>query len=171
MDDDFKNEFKEFLNFLREKSDYLLSHHPICDEFDDDYYHVGDKRLCVGCFTAYPIAISIIILWRLGFIRIETYLAFLMGLLIGSLQFLSLTRVSEIKIGKISIKVLLGIGIGFFTIGIFSLSQPLILRVLLFFICMNIAGFFSFLRMKKIKKTCEECKYEKDWDNCPGFDE
>ncbi|MFO7791792.1 MAG: hypothetical protein R6W73_02275 [Candidatus Saliniplasma sp.] len=165
-----KEDFREFLHVLREKKDYLLSHHPTCSKFKDDVYHLGDRKLCVGCFTAYPIAIFLIILWILGIIRVNTSHAFLIGILSGSLQFLSLTPLSEVKTGKIIIKIFLGIGIGFFTIGIFSLPIIFILRLILFILCINAASFYTFLRMKKIKKICERCEYERGTSDCPGFE-
>ncbi len=165
----FKKEFKEFMNLLREKNDYFLSHHPMCSRFDDDVYHFAGKRLCVGCFTAYPVGSIIFILWIIDFIQISTPMAFFIGISFGVFQFLSLTDVSEYKIGKILIKVFLGLGIGFFMIGIFSLPIHLFLRVILFLICINIAALYSFLRMRKITKICQGCEYEKDWSNCPGF--
>ncbi|MFW5928664.1 MAG: hypothetical protein ACOCSL_05605 [Thermoplasmatota archaeon] len=169
MAEKLKNEFREFLHVLRENRKYFLSHHPDCSEFEDDVYHFMGKKFCVGCFTAYPTAGIIIMLWILGLIRISTTYAFLIGLSLGSIQFLSLTSISDMKFGKIIIKVFLGLGIGFFIIAIFSLPVTLVLRLLLFFISLNVAGFFSFLRMRKIKARCEECEFEKDWSICPGF--
>lgn len=170
MEGDIDKELKEFFQVLKDKSDYLLSHHPICPQFQNDVYNLGSRKLCIGCFTAYPIAIFLIVLWILGFIQINTSHAFLIGILTGSLQFLSLTPLSDFKTGKIIIKIFLGIGIGFFTIGIFSLPVILLLRVILFGLCINIASFYTFLRMKKIKKICERCGYEGGMSNCPGLE-
>jgi len=165
----FKKEFKEFIQLLREKNDYFLSHHPMCSRFDDDVYHFAGKRLCIGCFTAYPIALFILLIWVLGYLDIPLIYMFLIGSLFGSFQFLSLTRISDVKVGKISIKICLGVGMGFFTIGIFSLPLNWFLRLLLFLICVNVVGFYSFLRMKKINKICARCENNRDLSNCSGF--
>ncbi len=169
MEEDQKNQIKEFFKFLRENKNFILSHHPICPKFENDYYQLSRIRLCIGCFTAYPIALAIILAWSLGFLNISMNSSFMIGLSSGSVQFLSLTVVSKNKLGKISIKVFLGIGIGFFTIGIFSLPLIFSLRILLFLLCINIAGLFSFLRMRKIKKICVKCRFNKEWSICPGF--
>ncbi len=165
-----KKGFKEFFQFLRENKDYLLSHHPDCSKFEDDCYRLFEKKLCVGCFTAYPIALLIVTLWLFGLIDVPTIYSFSIGLISGILQFLSLTSISDNKLGKISIKIFLGIGIGFFTIGIFSLPLIFFLRLLLFLLCINVAGLFSFLRMRKIKNICRNCEYNKKGYTCPGFE-
>ncbi len=170
MSSEFGSEFKEFIGLLRRSKDYLLAHHPSCDKFEEDCYHIGEKRLCVGCFTAYPTALMIIVIWLFGLIDISIGWKFLIGTFFGSLQFFSLTRISDFKFGKIVIKVFLGLGIGFFTIAIFSIPVHILVRIFLFIGCINIAGFFSFLRMKKIENICDSCEYNREWSNCPGFE-
>lgn len=164
------SELKEFLKLLGDSKEYLLSHHPSCDKFQNDCYHLGEKRLCVGCFTAYPIALAIIALWFLGVIDISILMMFIIGLFFGSLQFLSLTGISDIKLGKVIIKIFLGVGIGFYTTAIFSLPIYWLLRLVIFILLINVAALFSFLRMRKINRICEECEYEKNWSRCPGFE-
>ncbi len=171
MTSDFKDDVKEAFRLFWSARDYVLSHHPDCKEYEEDCYQVGKKRLCIGCFTAYPVALTILILWIFNLIEVTYSGGLMIGFIFGMIQLFSLTGLSDIRKVKILIKVCLGIGIGFFTIGIFSLPLLFILRLLLFLICLNIVGFFSFLRMRKIKKICNQCEHERDWENCPGFGE
>lgn len=167
----FKIEVKKALSLFWTHREALLAHHPDCEKFEDDCYHVGAKRLCVGCFTAYPIGVSILILGAMGIFPWSYNRLLLYGFLAGMVQLLSATRFTEIKPIKITTKIFLGVGIGFFTLGIFSLPIRLFYRLVIFFICLNIAGLFSFIRMKKIEKTCISCEDEQNWRECSAFQE
>jgi hypothetical protein len=163
------DEFKEMFRVLKAGKPYFLSHHPLCDRYKKDCYTIGSKRLCIGCFTSYPIAIVIVLLWYFDMIDMPYLLLFLIGFLAGMVQFLSIFPFSENRKIKIAIKVSLGIGMGLFTAGIFSLPIPSLLRIVLFILCIQISGLFSFLRMRKIKEKCRRCEYRGDWGTCPGF--
>lgn len=146
-----------------------MSHHPSCQTFDDDVYHVRGRRLCIGCFTSYPIAIFIVCLWLFGFISMPIRDYFILGFFSGMVQFASASRLSDKRPVKIAIKVFLGLGMGFFTIGVFSIPIHIILRILLFFILVQVTGLFSFFRMKKFESICRDCEYYGSWEKCPGF--
>ncbi|MBS3816677.1 MAG: hypothetical protein KGY76_03845 [Candidatus Thermoplasmatota archaeon] len=167
----FKTEIKKAVSLFWAHREALLAHHPDCKEFEDDCYHVGEKRLCVGCFTAYPIAIAILIFGALGIFPWSYDRLLLYGFIAGMVQLLSATRLTDIKPIKVITKIFLGIGIGFFTLGIFSIPIRLFYRLVIFFICLNITGLFSFVRMKKIRKICNSCDEEENWRGCPSFQE
>lgn len=164
-----QKEMHELRKIFWEGRYYFLSHHPLCERFKDDCYEIRGHRLCIGCFTAYPIALFSIVLYYLINIEISYQYLILIGTCTGGVQFLSLHPKSNRKWIKIFIKVFLGIGFGAFTIGIFSLPFPLIHRLIIFILCVQITSYFAFLRIKKIREVCKNCEFEKDWGNCPGF--
>jgi len=150
---------------------YLLSHHPHCVDFADDVYRAGKWRLCIGCFTSYPLAVlTVVIACYIGATRFyEWYSLFGFGVLAGLLHTLSFIRLTRWKPVKIVIKIFLGIGMGLCTYAVFSIPVHLLLRILifyvLFFIAMNLGG----IRILLIQKHCEKCEYKADWFKCPGF--
>ncbi|MFX0178072.1 MAG: hypothetical protein ACFE85_17780, partial [Candidatus Hodarchaeota archaeon] len=43
--------------FFSDIKPILLSHHPNCENFSKHVYHIKSYRLCIGCFTFYPVLI------------------------------------------------------------------------------------------------------------------
>ena len=164
-----RKDLREMKNIFWKWRFYLLSHHPTCEKFKDDCYNIRGKKLCIGCFTAYPITIFYISLAVLNIIDLSYKYQLIIGFTIGCVQFLSLHPISNKKWIKIIIKIFLGIGLGAFTTGIFLIPIPLYLRMILFLFCFQITGYFSFLRIRKIKNICMKCEHKQDWDNCQGF--
>lgn len=164
-----RKDLREMKNIFREWKFYFLSHHPKCEKFKDDCYNVKGRKFCIGCFTAYPITLFYISLAFFNIIDLSYKFQIIIGLATGSVQFLSLHPKFNKKWIKIIIKIFLGIGLGAFTTGIFLLPLLLFQRMILFLFCLQITGYFSFFRMKKIRNICMKCEYEQDWENCPGF--
>lgn len=148
---------------------FILSHHPHCRYFDDDVYHVGRHRLCIGCFTSYPIAIVVVAFWFLGFFPYSWIVLTLLGLVFGLIQLLSFTRLTDRKDVKILVKVSLGLGFGFFGSGILAMPIPLWLKVVTLINGVIATGMLGVFRYKKIIKICEKCEYKGNYYICPGF--
>jgi len=148
---------------------FLLSHHPHCKYFDDDVYHVGKHRLCIGCFTSYPIAIVIAVSWFLGFLPFDWFILMLSGLMFGLIQLLSFTRFTDRKGIKVLVKVFLGLGFGFFASSILAMPIALWLKVVTFINLGILTGMLGIFRYKKIYKICEKCEYRGNYYLCPGF--
>lgn len=149
----------------------LLSHHPGCDHFAEDVFNVGKHKLCIGCFVSYPVALSIVALWLLGFFQYPYATHFLIGIPAGLVQLLSYTKLSDRKAAKIVMKLCLGIGFGFATLGIFTLPILLWQRVWVFVNMFLFANSINYLRYRKIQKTCDVCEYAADFSRCPGFED
>lgn len=50
------------LKFIEDlKEPLVLSHHPLCDRFDEHVFHLGGRKVCRGCATAYPVAIIVLL--------------------------------------------------------------------------------------------------------------
>jgi hypothetical protein len=148
---------------------FILSHHPHCKYFDDDVYHLGKRRLCIGCFTSYPIAIVIVALWFLDFFPYLWYILILLGLLFGLIQLLSFTHLTERKGVKILVKVCLGLGFGFFASGILAMPIPFWIKVLTLINLGIATGMLGIFRYRKVYKICERCEYRGNYYICPGF--
>ncbi len=148
---------------------YLLSHHPHCRTFQDDVLHLGQIRLCAGCFIAYPTALIVIsysLLTDLAFLY-PWYYYILPGFFLGSFQLLSLFGKGERF--RHLIKFTLGLGIGLTTIGVFRTGLHICLSLYIFYMLVMFSGMLVNLRARKIEKICEKCRYKKDWYHCPGF--
>lgn len=147
----------------------LLSHHPNCDTFKDDCYNIHGKRLCIGCFTAYPIAAIIVILWYLNTLHFPLYFYFLVGLSAGAFQILSLIGLTNTKAKKVVVKIALGVGYGFTVAGVFSIPINPTIQWLIFLNLFLLNGNLGYFRAKNMHKICDECEYEHSWATCPGF--
>lgn len=148
---------------------FLLSHHPHCRYFDNDVYRMGRHRLCIGCFTSYPIAIIIVALWFLGFFTYHWQILLLLGLIFGLIQLTSFTRLTDRKGVKILVKFFLGLGFGFFASSILAMPIALWLKVVTFINGGIVTGMLGVFRYKKIIKICEKCEYGGNYYICPGF--
>jgi len=155
--------------FLKDTMPILLSHHPDCEMFANDYYRIGHLKLCKGCFTAYPTAILIIVLHIMNIIQFQWYEYIIYGVVVGSAQFLSFTDITRYNSIKIFVKIFLGIGVGFVIIGVFTAPFNILIRLFTFFFLVNLAGILSYFRIKKMTRICLECEWKADWNNCPGF--
>jgi uncharacterized membrane protein YidH (DUF202 family) len=148
---------------------FILSHHPHCRYFDDDVYHAGRHRLCIGCFTSYPMAIVVVALWFLGFFPYWWHILMLLGLMFGLVQLLSFTRLTDRKGVKVLVKVSLGLGFGFFASAILAMPIPLWLKVVTLINLGITTGMLGIFRYKKVSKICERCEYGGNYEICPGF--
>ncbi len=149
---------------------YILSHHPLCDQFIEDCYKLGKHRLCIGCFTSYPITLIVVMVWYLGLIELDYPTLYIIGTLAGSVQFLRLLPQSNRKGFKMVIKVFLGVGIGLYIAAIFSLPLLIFHKIIILIICVQLSGYFGILRMEKMKASCHKCEHQADWNSCPGFE-
>jgi uncharacterized membrane protein YidH (DUF202 family) len=148
---------------------FILSHHPNCRYFENDVYNVGGRRLCIGCFTSYPIALLVVALWFLDFIPFSWPTIILLGLIFGLVQLLSFTRFTDNKSVKIFVKIFLGLGFGFFTSGILAMPVVLWLRAVTIINLAILTSMLGVLRYKKVYRICERCEYKGNYSICPGF--
>ncbi len=168
---DLKKRLARISLFLSDVSPILLSHHPDCDFFSNHVYHVGKKKLCIGCFTYYP---TIVITIILTLIFIELTLTNLIVLFISSFicflaVFLNVLKLTKTRFLKIISKILIGIGAGFFIIAAIFLPIHIFLKIMMIWEINFFGGLISFIRTKGIEKYCRNCEYKKDWDNCSGM--
>ena len=111
----------------------LFSHHPACSQFQDHTLNFSKIQLCIGCFIGYPSALLSIILgsyFIYPLISQKIYIL-LFGISLFSFQFLSLTKITEIKPIKIIQKFLIGFGAGQILVVSYNLFQGSVLMKLI----------------------------------------
>lgn len=146
----------------------LLAHHPRCYPYRNDVYRLGRLELCMGCFTAYPIAIALVSLllyfhpgpwWAWG----------AAGILAGSLQSLAIVGWTRSRARKFAVKTALGAGLAGTVYALVVAPWALWLQLSVFGGLVALAGVAMLPRGLQMKKTCDSCFYKADWERCPGM--
>ncbi len=149
----------------------LLSHHPNCERFSTHVYHIGRKKLCIGCFTFYPTVgftiLFIILFLNLSLLNLFTmfFLAYIFFIPIV----LNIFGLTKHKFLKIFSKISIGIGTGLLIVSTLFLPLFLFLKISLLFEINFIVGVIAYIRAKHVKKICLECDFNGNWDNCPAM--
>jgi len=169
-----ENKSRKWRSYLRSLGPLLLSHHPICDEFNSHFIKVGKIKLCVGCFIGYPTVIIGIIL--LGAFKLPALLGSELVLMIAFILMstfiltpLNLTRLLSVKILQ---KILIGLGSCFLFYYIWMLPNPFLINFVLFLISFGaLSALLNLYHFLGIHSTCKKCSFAGEWENCPGFKE
>jgi hypothetical protein len=168
---DLKKKLARISLFLSDVNPLLLSHHPDCDIFSKHVYHIGKKKLCIGCFTYYP-TIAITIILTLFFVELtitNLFVLFFISFLFFLAVVLNLLKLTKTRFLKIISKILIGIGAGFYIVAAIFLPIHIILKIMMIWQINLFGGIIAYIRIKKIEKDCLKCEFKKDWDNCPGM--
>lgn len=146
----------------------VLAHHPRCYPYRNDVYRLGRLELCMGCFTAYPIALALVSLllyfhpgpwWAWG----------AAGILCGLLQSLAIVGWTRSRARKLAVKTALGAGLAGTVYGLIMAPWALWLQLSVFGGLVALAGVAMLPRGLQMKKTCDTCFYKADWERCPGM--
>jgi len=166
-----KLRFSRFRLLLSDLKPIMLSHHPNCDDFSVHVYHLGKRRLCIGCFTFYPVIIITIIL-SLLFVELDVYnlvIMYLISFIFFIPIILSVIGLTKYRFLKIFSKASNGIGVGLHLVSVFLLPFPLIVKILTLLEINFLIGAIAYIRANRIKKDCSKCDYQGNWDDCPGM--
>ncbi len=181
--DPLKPDYQEILThpirFFQIASPFLTSHHPACPEFSLHTFEFRGRHWCIGCFfNTLSFVVGILVLSFLWLTQIVSFNRFFLfwGGIVGVLVYLltSALHLTETKRIKILSKFLLG---GSFAAVVWSilladgllsmLREKVALIFLLYFIAV---AALSIKRVLETTDVCENCEYEMDWRNCPGFE-
>ncbi len=166
--------FRRSKDFIKNYGELLLSHHPSCSRYKDHTLNFSKIRLCIGCFVGYPSALLSIIV---GYFFI--YPAFsqkiwllLFGIFLFLFQFLSLTKLTEIKLIKIIQKFLIGFGAGQVLVVSYNFFQGSIFMKLfgVWGVMLIFMGPISFMHYRNLRDTCENCLERGNSIECIYFD-
>ncbi|NHJ48324.1 MAG: hypothetical protein FK733_11110 [Asgard group archaeon] len=153
----------------------MLSHHPYCDDFDHHVFKIGKLRLCRGCTLSYPPAYFLPIFWLAWsgareFFRAE-------GALIPNIWWFTIAfavfGVITYFIRKYSIfindiyKITRGALLGFFFI--VMLQEDWYYKLIFGLLILGLMGYLSIKRGKDMEKTCNDCEWGANFQECPGF--
>ncbi|MHA1111754.1 MAG: hypothetical protein ACTSRE_11675 [Promethearchaeota archaeon] len=150
----------------------ITSHHPLCEQYKDHSFHLFGRDWCIGCYIGYPSGIFVFLVGFLTglFQSLETSTLLIIGACLMGSYILSIVGLTKIRWIKIVSKIPLGTGAAFLIAALLNLSSPIWLRVLLSFLLIQaIIIVINVKRAAEMKKTCAECKYESDHNNCPGM--
>lgn len=160
------------LKFINASWDYLLSHHPSCDYYRNDYVEFRGVKLCIGCFFATPTVIIFILLdislgiWDVISPRLSLIVPIL--ILVQVYYYLNVSR--WVKITKIVSKICLGIL--YAIILLYPLHLPfnyLFKFMITFLLYMLLNAFIAVTRIYKDWKKCMKCPMHKDYPLCDGY--
>lgn len=158
-----KKVFSQVKDLIKKYGQIFFSHHPSCSHYQNHTLNFPKirLRLCIGCFIGYPSALLSILLgifFIYPAISQKIYLL-LFGIFLFSFQFLSLTKLTEIKPIKIIQKFLIGFGAGQILVVSYNLFQGSVLMKLIgvWGVMLLIMGPIGFLHYRTMRDTCENC--------------
>jgi hypothetical protein len=149
----------------------LTAHHPLCTWFKDDHYRWLGRRWCRGCVAALPTLLLGIVLAALFILQTGThpYLLAATGLLLGVPHGTTYLK-RFTKNYRAFAKLTGGLGLGLLVCAILLSPQPTGIRLT---ILGGLGACFLLLqglRMRRMLKTCDQCPWQRNWAQCPGFE-
>ena len=150
----------------------ITSHHPLCEQYKDHSFHLFGRDWCIGCYIGYPSGILMLLVGYLTglFQSLDISTLFIIGASLMGSYILSIVGLTKIRWIKITSKIPLGAGAAFLIAALLNFSSLTWLGVLLSFLLIQaILIVINVKRAVEMKKTCAECEYESDHNNCPGM--
>ncbi|QEE16284.1 hypothetical protein DSAG12_02114 [Promethearchaeum syntrophicum] len=153
--------FSRSKEFLKNYGSLFLSHHPSCSQYQNHTINISKIRLCIGCFIGYPSALLSIfvgIYFIYPAITQKFYILFF-GVFLFLSQFLSLTKLTEIKSIKIIQKFLMGFGVGqVLVVSYYWIQGPVLLKIIgVWSVILLFMGPISLMHYLNMRNTCENC--------------
>jgi hypothetical protein len=148
---------------------YKYSHHPLCQKYESHVFQIHFKKknktlyLCQGCTLNAIGWMAGLLTTSIGFIPYVNYqwfhLLIVVGAILGPILFVELLGISNRPIKRI-IRIMGGLGLGFFTALIFDFKSDWWYNVMALGIL--IPSYIAFLTIRKQKRKnkdiCEGCK-------------
>jgi len=150
----------------------ITSHHPLCEQYSDHSFHLFGRDWCIGCYIGYPSGVLMLLVGYLTglFQSLDISTLFIIGASLMGSYILSIVGLTKIRWIKITSKIPLGAGAAFLIAALLNFSSLIWLGVLLSFLLIQaILIVINVKRAVEMKKTCAECEYESDHNNCPGM--
>ncbi len=143
----------------------ILSHHPLCGKFEDHFFLIRGRRVCIGCATVYPSAILTALV--LSVANLDSFTTVL-PIALSSFA-LNLLRVFD---GRhrlaIPFNALLGISLGASILS--AIHAPGDLQLIVIIVGLAVAIVFAFLKGHRVLATCKSCERYAEFPHChnPG---
>ncbi len=173
---EFQEAFREGRFHIRNLRCFLFSHHPDCQNFGSDVLDFNGFKICKGCTIGYGLAL----IFTLSFIFIDPvndlfrsmdpWLLFTAGGLLAATQLIRGLFGMNRSLFKYLQKTFFGTGLFFLICALVISDFSLIVKIVLMAAFLIIGGaVLAFFRPWYLIRTCRKCKWEQDWDRCPGF--
>jgi hypothetical protein len=165
----FWERLKIFLSALKH---IFTSHHPKCDQYKEHTFHLFGRDWCIGCYVGYPSGIIMLLVGYLTglFSLLSTKTLWIIGGAMMSTYLLSIIGLTKIRWIKIVSKIPLGVGAAFVIAAFFSYDVPFWVSFL--FSLVILQTFIILINVKRAietRKTCNNCEFKGDHNNCPGM--
>ena len=167
--------FSKSKDFLKKYGHLLLSHHPSCSQYKDHTINISKLRFCIGCYVGYPSAILSILL---GFYFIYPTISqkiyiLVFGIFLSLFQFLSLTKLTEIKPIKIIQKFLIGFGVGqVLVVSYFWFQGPVVVKLFnVWGVMLIFMSPIGYLHYRNLRNTCDNCPEFRNSPDCIYFND
>lgn len=164
--DEKMDKIRNFLHIL------FFSHHPLCKSYEDDVIAIKNLKLCTGCYIALPIMLLTLIIVPLTIFYRELPFntLFILGFIIAIFYVVFKLPFGNKKHWQYISKILVGIGGGLIISSFDKLPlTPTENDILKFLIQFLVVWSHLILRGIVIYQTCKKCKYDFNWEECPGF--
>jgi len=143
----------------------ILSHHPLCGKFEDHFFRIRGRCVCIGCATVYPSAILTVVL--LSITNLDSF-SVVFPIALSSFA-LNLLRVLDRRHRlPILFNALLGISLG--TSLLSAVNAPGDLQLIVIVVGLGVAIVFAFLKGYRVLATCKSCQRYHEFPHChnPG---
>jgi len=148
-----------------DKDPIILSHHPLCGKFEDHFFRIRGRHVCIGCATVYPSAIITALLLSA---TDQNSFGIVFPIALSSFA-LNLLRVFDRR-HRLSIlfNTLLGISLG--TSILSAIHAPGDLQPIVIIAGLAVAIVFAFLKGYRVLATCKSCERYDEFPYChnPG---
>ena len=144
-----------------DKDPIILSHHPLCGEFDDHVFRIRGRYVCIGCTTVYPSAlVALLLLWVLNVSSFEiTFPIAFSSFALNLIRFLSKShRYSAL------FNVFLGVSLGASVLAVIHSSGSLQLAAVL--LVLSVTIIFSYAKGNRVLAKCRSCERYREWPSC-----
>lgn len=135
-----------------------LAHHPDAPEYEADVYRVRGARLCVGCFTTYPV--FVVAAFALSFASMPWTALLAAGGALALAQLVSSAGRARTRGVKAAVKTSLGLGLAALVWGVHGAPWPVAWKLGALLVLLA-AAFASAIprarRMRRAGATCSAC--------------
>lgn len=138
-----------------------LAHHPATPAYAQDVYPIGAARLCIGCFTTYPMFLVVVGYLFLSQPGVSWAAAVSVGLAAAGLQGISSAGLARARIAKVTVKAGLGLGLALFVYGVLTSPMPAGLQFLALAAVLVLAVLSAVPRARRMRAHCASAPHRR----------
>ena len=159
------NPIKKFTTKIDE-TPIILAHHPLCGNFEDHYFKVKGRSVCIGCFTVYPSAIVAFIIAYVLYPYLDiSYIEILMTaialLILNFLRFAPQLSHKQV----IPLNIVLGASLALSILSLLK-APELRTRIYLLILIIVVGSIFAFYKGWRVFQKCKKCQNYSNFPYC-----